>query len=72
MIAVAAEQVKVMRLVVTLASATSVRRSGKDVRFDVVYGADDEPSQRAVEGLGQQLDGNGGFRGGPMGAMLDV
>ncbi|KAI3395139.1 hypothetical protein diail_1754 [Diaporthe ilicicola] len=71
-VAVAVEQVKVMRLVVTLASATWVRRSGKDVRFDVVYGADDEPSQRAVEGLRQQLDGIGGFRGGPMGAMRGV
>lgn len=66
---VAVEQVNVMRLVVTLASATWVRRSGRDVRFDVVYGADDEPSQRAVEALRQQLDGIGGSQGGPTGAM---
>lgn len=70
---VAVEQVKVMRLVVTLASATWVRRNGKDVRFDVVYGADDEPSQRAVEGLRQQLDGiAGSARGEPTGAVQGV
>ena len=71
-VTVAVEQVQVMRLVVTLASTTWVRRGGKDVRFDVIYGADDEPSKRAVEGLRQQLDGIEGFRRGPMGAMRGV